>query len=209
MEMYRANLQTAGIIFGVIASISATLNPVRAENTPVSQNLLVNADFSEGPAAGSPNTVPAKWAFWQAENSGTCTWDGTAGNKSKGAVRVTGVKYASVYQAVAVKPTEQYSVKGVCRQSGAGNPWILIRWKTADGKWINDAKVDVTITPDTTTTTAGAVDQGTWQTLSGTLSVPENAANLVFMVVSGKSNTKSAVPEDIVWFDDLQLTKLP
>ena len=69
----------------------------------------------------------------------------------------------------------------------------MARWQTAEGKWTAEDR-DVRLGP-----AAGAVDPLSWREVTGIVSVPTGAGQLVVLAgVSGQRNH-----DDRVWFDDV------
>jgi hypothetical protein len=84
----------------------------------------------------------------------------------------------------------------VRKLQGEGDAWIRIRWKTAEDRWTAE-------THDKLILCEGPRDQ--WSEMLGVAEVPEGAGKLVILL--GASGRHS--PEDTVWYDDVELYRLP
>jgi hypothetical protein len=79
---------------------------------------------------------------------------------------------------------------------GSGDCWIRVRWQTAENKWIAEQK-DRIFFPE-------ATDES-WRKIFGVVEVPDDVGRLVILL--GVARQES--PEDVTWFDDVELHKLP
>ncbi len=166
-------------------------------------NLLTNADFSQSEivlpnghaSRWSDGHPPIGWSAWQEESSdGVFSWDQSVGD---GAARAAGVKGGCFIQSQPIESGQRYAVVARARTQGASNTWIRVRWQTADESWTAEHR-DLTFFP------GQPADDG-WRELFGTAEVPEDAGRLVILL--GVGNQASA--DDIAWFDDVELHRLP
>jgi hypothetical protein len=171
-------------------------------------NLLQNGNFSAG-QANVPQVngaadwqaagAPAHWSYWQATGSkGTFSQDnGTnSGNDQSGAARAAGVQNGCFTQRFDVKPGEMYAVLGKLKQVGQGVSWLRVRWQTPDNKFI-DPISDVWL--------HSVGDPQSWQKIEDLVTVPDGAGKMVILLVAGNQPTA----QDVVWFDDVAVYKLP
>ncbi|MBI3922012.1 MAG: hypothetical protein HY318_11395 [Armatimonadetes bacterium] len=162
-------------------------------------NLMINGDFSleeaktQGSAAADWVAGPAGWFFTAAK--GTCAWDRAVGATAKGSARTVEVNSGCLVQKVAVKPGEHYAVRTVCKLQGQGSAWVRISWQSPEEKWAK-GECDKQFFP------AGSAKE--WEEIFGIVEVPEGVGQLgILLSVSGETS-----PEDMAWFDDVQLCKL-
>jgi len=173
-------------------------------------NLARNGDFGAASAVsldGKPenyreNGPPAGWGAWQEEKShGTFTWDKAAnGGGALGAARAANVGGGCFIQSFRVRPGERYPVGALCRTAGRGEARIRVRWQTPDGHWTAEMQ-DRLMFPE-------PPDQpgpDAWSTLFGVVEVPEGVGRLVILL--GVAGQRS--PEDVAWFDRVELYQLP
>ena len=157
-------------------------------------NVARNGDFTSAPAvAGRP---PAHWHAWQQRSSrGTFTWDGKTGRSPKGSARAAAVADGCFLQSVDVKPGESYAVSAVTRRRGKGRTWVRVRWQTAAGRWTAETR-DKLLLPDQA--------RGDWREIFGVVDVPSGVGKLVVLL----SVTGQGSPQDMAWFDDVQVCRI-
>lgn len=169
-------------------------------------NLARNGDFSSDKAPGTaPGDVPedwkegrppAGWHAWQTKDSkGEFLWDREVGAKAKGSARAANVADGCFIQSHLVKPSERYAVKAVRRIQGNGDARIRVRWQTEDGKWTHETQDQFVLCDKPT---------AEWSELFGVVEVPQGVGRLVILL--GVSDQRS--PQDIIWYDDVELHKL-
>lgn len=154
-------------------------------------------------AAYHEGATPAGWHAWQTDNSkGTFTWDRQSGAPGgpPGAGRIAGVTDGCLIQDYHAKPGEYYAISALQRVAGKGQGAIRVRWQTADGKWIHETE-DVLIYPSPTAKPAS----GEWVRLFGVARVPDGVGRMV--VLLGASGQSAA--SDVIWYDDVEVHKLP
>lgn len=174
-------------------------------------NLIKNGDFSSGKEIGATGPIPTDWktdealpgwSSWQTEDSkGTFEWDPTvthSGEAGNGAVKVRNVgDGGSAIQVVTVNPGESYLLRAWVRTLEDNPGFIRVRWKTPDEmRWTQEGR-DVLLT-------APAAARGEWSQISGTITVPPDAGKLILLMM-----VESQSPKDALWFDDVELYKLP
>jgi len=153
-------------------------------------NLLANGDFSEGKAK------PASWLTWQDDKSkGTFALDPDVGGAAKGAARLSGMADGCFLQKVKAAPGKRFAVGAVRKMQGRGDALLIVRWQTADEKWVAEDK-------DVHLSAAGPRDA--WGKCFGVVEAPEGAANLVVLLLA--RGQPSA--EDVAWFDDVHVYAL-
>ena len=167
-------------------------------------NLARNGDFGSESATGAEGSAivwkegrpPAGWSAWQEDASkGAFTWDRETGATGKGSARAANVANGCFIQKYNVQPGEQYAVCGVRRLQGKGDASIRLRWQTGDSKWTAENQ-DVLLYAD------GPRDE--WREMFGMAEVPEGAGLLVILLgIRGQTT-----PEDVAWFDDVQISQL-
>jgi len=168
-------------------------------------NLVQNGDFS-AEAVKSPDGIeqkwreggpPAGWGVWQREGSkGTLAWDRATGVSGKGSAKAAGVADGCFLQSHPVSPGERYAVPAFCKRQGQSNAWLRIRWQTGEGHWTAEAQDQVVLSE---------LPQGQWQELFGVVEVPAGVGRLVILLGAGGQST----PQDVVWYDDVGLYKIP
>ena len=192
-------------------------------------SLARNGDFSSDRAqsldGGEEKYVegwpPAGWSSWQESKSkGTFTWDrqvdcGIATNLrdhpsdgarpgggivTKGSARAAGVAGGCFIQACRVKPGERYAVAALRRIQGQGDAGIRVRWQTADGRWTAEHSDKLVYAQEP----SQAASSG-WSKLFDVVEVPEGVGRLVILL--GASGQAS--PEDMAWYDHVELYRLP
>jgi hypothetical protein len=140
---------------------------------------------------------PAGWSAWQeATSHGKFTWDRDTGRAGKGSARAAGVSGGCFLQAHDVKPGQPYAARAFRRLQGKGNAWMRIRWQTADGRWTAEGQDQLFFCD-------GPPEN--WGEMFGVVEVPEDVGKLVILLcVSGQASA-----DDIAWFDDVELYRLP
>lgn len=174
-------------------------------------NLIENGDFSlpaedsaplkDARADWSTQGAPAGWSIWQHKTSkGTFTQDAGVNHSGRtgGSIRISGVRNGSLIQSVAVKPGESYLIRGWVRQEGEGTGFIWVRWQH-DGKFVDSSSSDslMTGTPN--------AERGSWRSIEGVTTAPAGASRLVVLLVAMKQASK----EESIWYDDIQLYRVP
>ena len=139
---------------------------------------------------------PAGWSAWQGKDSkGSFTWDQEAGVTGKGAAKASRVAEGCFLQSFHVAAGERYAVRASCRVHGRGSAWLRVRWQTSAGQWTAETQDRVFY---------GEASADNWRELLGMVEVPEQAGRLsILLGVAGQ-----AAPEDVVWFDDVELYRL-
>ena len=79
---------------------------------------------------------------------------------------------------------------------GAGDAWLRVRWQTSESAWTAESQDKIVYTDSRS---------GELQELFGVVEVPETAGRLVVLLGVGGQKT----PEDLCWFDDVELYRLP
>jgi hypothetical protein len=170
-------------------------------------NLTRNGDFSLDTLKSEDGAElkwkeggsPVGWGSWQQEDShGTFTWDRKQGAKSSGAAKANNISHGCFTQEHNLPKSDKgrYALRAVRKLQGEGDAWIRIRWKTAEDRWTAE-------THDKLILCEGPRDQ--WSEMLGVAEVPEGAGKLVILL--GASGRHS--PEDTVWYDDVELYRLP
>lgn len=130
-------------------------------------NLLLNSDFSKR----NPNGLPAEWWTWQADNShGIPAVEARALQWSKASQAVFG-------QNIPVTPGRQFAVSAWIKQAGQGAAFLVLRWKDAQGRWINENK-DVALWPSSTSQADG------WRESCGLVTVPVGSSEMIVIFVA-------------------------
>jgi len=207
------------VLPGINAAFTSIFHPATRDlsqrissllNDKAKINLLQNGDFSDiekaDPQKGARadwNTegAPANWSTWQQKNStGTFTQDNSVNHDGSagGAIRLSGIRNGSLIQAIDVKPGEIYLIRGWMRQAGEGNGFVWVRWQH-DGQFVESSASDSMITGKPT----GGSDS--WQQIEGIATVPEGASKLVVLLYAMRQDSA----EDNIWYDDLQIYKIP
>ena len=171
-----------------------------ARQTGTLKNLLVNGDFAaetvtlaDGSEAkyaeGGP---PAGWEQRLLNGKkGSFAWD-----RPQKAARLADVQEGDLRQTVAVEPEQFYAVRGLCRQQGRGDALIRIRWRTADGQWLHKEQ-DCFLCP------IEPVNGG--KEAFRVVQVPEKVTRMVVTLwVRGQGSA-----DDVTWFDDLEVFRVP
>ena len=167
-------------------------------------SLARNGDFSsakaprnEGPAADwKEGGTPAGWHRWQeATSKGAFTWDRATGAAAKGAARAANVANGCFIQSYPVEPGQHYAVRAVRRLQGRGDAWLRVRWQTPESRW-------TAVSQDKLIHAGGP--RGEWAELFGVAVVPEGVGRLVLLLGAAGQ----ATPEDVAWFDDVEVHRL-
>jgi hypothetical protein len=180
-------------------------------------NLLANGDFAQAkpaapeptpkpasePAAGAAghvltkkNSLPVAWGTWQdSKSKGTFALAPDVGAAAKGAARLSAVADGCFIQKIKTAPGKRFAVGAVRRIQGRGDALLVVRWQTADEKWIAEDK-------DVHLEAAGPRDA--WGKAFGVAEVPEGAASLVVLLLA--RGQLSA--DDVAWFDDVHVYAL-
>jgi len=87
-------------------------------------------------------------------------------------------------------------VRASCKRQGQGHACLRIRWQTSDSRWTAEAQDQVVLSE---------LPQGQWQELFGVVEVPAGVGRLVILLGAGGQST----PQDVVWYDDVGLYKIP
>jgi len=158
------------------------------------KNLLTSGDFAS--AEPAPKSEPARWGTWQdSKSKGTFAYDPHVGAAAKGSARLAGMADGCFIQRVKCEPGRRFAVEAVRRQQGRGDAVLIVRWQTADEKWIAEER-DVHI--------YSADPRDAWGKLFGVVEVPPGAGNLVILLlVRGQTGA-----DDIAWFDDVAVYAL-
>ena len=180
-------------------------------------NLLTNGDFAQAkpgasepapkptpePAAGAAghvvtkkNSLPVAWLTWQDDKSkGAFARDPDVGAAAKGAARLSGMADGCFIQKIKAAPGKRFAVGAVRRIQGRGDSLVIVRWQTADEKWVAEGR-------DVHLEAGGTRDA--WRKIFGVVEVPEGAANLVVLLLA--RGQPSA--DDVAWFDDVHVYAL-
>jgi len=179
-------------------------------NDKTKTDLLTNGNFSavekvtgQKSARADWNTegAPANWSTWQQKNStGTFTQDNKVNHSGStgGAIRLSGVRNGSLIQAIDVKPGATYLIRGWMRQTGEGMGFVWVRWQH-DGQFVESSASDSMMTGKPTD------KQDSWKKIEGIATVPEGASKLVVLLYAMRQDSA----EDNIWYDDLQIYKIP
>ncbi len=180
---------------GLTETLRQIKDPVGAARTVLDRekqagtavNLLHNPSFEK---KSDSSSYPDGWAFWQDDktSSGQGTWDGSFGN---GSTKLSGIAWGCFLQPVPAKEGERYYVSAQAKSVGYGYPYFVIRWQAADGSWVRveaDRRFDFL---------DGKAE--------GVVVVPAKAEKLVVQIAV--RNQESA--DDICWFDEIELYRIP
>ncbi len=167
-------------------------------------NLTRNGDFSAEKitfdgldVVWKDGACPAGWSSWQMHaGEGKFDWDREVGSAAKGAARMTGVSNGCFVQSYPVKAGERYAVHAVRKLQGRGDASIRVRWQTDKHAWTAEAQ-------DRMVFCEGSADP--WGELFGVAQVPEGVGRLVLLL--GAHGQQS--PDDVAWYDDVELYRLP
>ncbi len=181
----------------------------RASGQPA--NLARNGNLSADKAASFEGAEvayheggnPAGWDSWQDEKSkGAFTWDRqtTAPGNPPGAARLAGVANGCFIQSFRVQPGERYAVSALQRIQGKGQGAINVRWQTAEGKWTCEVQ-DVFVYTQAVTAPASSA----WAEMFGAVQVPAGAGRMVILLGAAEQPTAS----DVIWYDNVEVYKLP
>jgi hypothetical protein len=98
-------------------------------------------------------------------------------------------------QRVKSSPGKRFAVGAVRKMQGRGDALLIVRWQTADEKWIAEDK-------DVHLIAAGPRDA--WGKCFGVVEVPDGAANLVILLLArGQPSV-----DDVAWFDQVHVYAL-
>jgi len=167
-------------------------------------NLMRNGDFAAETVTfdgreekWQKDGRPAGWSAWQeATSHGKFTWDRDTGHAGKGSARAAGVSGGCFLQSHDVKPGQRYAAGAFRRLRGKGDAWMRVRWQTSDGHWTAEG-YDRLLFCD------GPPQN--WGEMFGVVEVPGGAGKLVILLcVSGQASA-----DDVAWFDDVELHRLP
>jgi len=218
------------VLPGVTDALRATADPqywieqekrkfAALEKTGTLVNLVSNGSFDNTDLAGrtADHTTPQldwknstninDWSTWQKAVKDTPpghfqrdTGIDHTGKTGSAAARISGMTVSgTLIQSIDVKPGERYAVRAwqrFAQANGKGN--ITVRWQDANRNWQAEQQ-DVPIQPPHNT------KAGAWHQLTGFVTVPDGVARLVLLL--GARNQTSA--DDVVWYDDVQVYKLP
>ena len=196
---------------GTEKAMKLAKNPIEQGKTELKElkaqgkafNLAKNSDMSMPPSSteviGSPadkwtnGLAPSGYATYGNGSRGGFSQDITTGFNDKFSAKATGVNGGFI-QTIPVKPFEWYVVEVLGKKTG-GDISATVRWKTADGKWLNTYDdLDFYFLDN-----AG----NGWNKATGTVRVPAEAGQLVVLLsTSGQSST------DTCWFDDLGIYQI-
>ncbi|MCX5683251.1 MAG: hypothetical protein NT049_06160, partial [Planctomycetota bacterium] len=159
-------------------------------------NLLANGDFAKPAPGEKKNSLPEAWGAWQdSKSKGTFALDPDVGAAAKGAARLSGMADGCFIQKIKAAPGKRFAIGAMRRIQGRGDALLIVRWQTADEKWIAEVK-------DVPLEAAGPRDA--WGKAFGVAEVPEGAANLVILLLA--RGQLSA--DDVAWFDDVHVYSL-
>jgi hypothetical protein len=159
-------------------------------------NLLANGDFSKPAPGVKKSSLPEAWGTWQdSKSKGTFALDSDVGAAGKGSARLAGMADGCFIQKVKAAPGKRFAVGAVRRMQGGGDAIMIVRWQTADEKWIAEVK-------DVHLHAAGPRDA--WRKIFGVAEVPEGAANLVVLLMA----RGQLLADDVAWFDDVHVYSL-
>lgn len=156
-------------------------------------NLVINHDFSIPPKEGSK--LPYGFSSWQNEKSvtGEFLWDGTVGNGSAFARKVT---WGCLIQKHKVLPGEILYVSAMGLRNGASHIDLMVRWQDGDGKWTAESKDAIfNFKPY----------ENKWLKAEGVVEAPQNVGFLLILL-NVKNQTGN---NDDCWFDNIELYRLP
>jgi hypothetical protein len=203
---------------GIVQTMNHAVHPLMTAEQEIAEmkksgtlvNLLQNGDFSSAKAnvaapADAPKDwnligAPAHWGNWQSGKShGVFAQDNNVNHTGTngGAARMAGIDNGCFLQSIEVKPGESYAVIAWMRQTGKGVGWIRVGWQTAEGKWAEESS-SVLLSSD------GDGPSENWREIKGVVNVPEGAGKMVILLNAANQTS----PQDVVWFDDVQVYKL-
>ena len=84
----------------------------------------------------------------------------------------------------------------MCKVQGHGNAWLRVRWQTGDGRWTAETQDKIFF---------GEMPPDKWRELFGVVEVPADVGRLVILLGVGGQST----PQDVIWYDDAGLYRLP
>ena len=168
-------------------------------------NLLQNGDFGAEkltlggqPLVWKEGGPPVGWSAWQADGSkGTFLWDRQTGAGGPGSVKLAGVANGCLLQAIVVQPGQRYAVQARCRRTGQGQVHLRIRWQTPESRWTREDQDALAYPADQ----SGSA----WTELFTVVEVPEGVGKLlVLLSAQGQKST-----DDVAWFDDVLVVRIP
>lgn len=182
------------------------------------ENLLTNGDFSAErrvvagrEEVGRDGGRPIAWSAWQAESSrGRFEWDRREGRTGAGSARAAGAANGCFLQACDVQPGQRYVAWAWVRQTGRGQPALRVRWQTPEGRWTAESRDVLALAEPAGQTVISSAPNGAptvqpWRELIAAVEAPPEAGKLLMLLlVDGQQ-----VDEDVVWFDDAALYRLP
>jgi hypothetical protein len=168
-------------------------------------NLTRNGDFSLAMAKSMDGSddkwhegrTPAGWTAWQKDGpQGTFTWDRSAGAAGAGAAKANRVAGGCLIQNYKAAAGERYAIRAAYKVHGNGNAWLRVRWQTPEGQWTAETQDKLIY---------GPTSSDRWQQLFGVVEVPERAGRLLILLAV----EDQSAADDVAWFDDVELYKLP
>jgi len=105
------------------------------------------------------------------------------------------VKWGCFLQSHPVSPGDRHAVQADCLARGSSQPTLIVRWQTAEGRWIHEAD---------DRKFGFKPREGEWRQAFGVVTVPPRAGKLVILLnVTGQLTEK-----DVCWYDNLALYRL-
>ena len=152
-------------------------------------NLLQNPEFAES---------TANWSFWQDKPLGTYSWD-------NGSAKVSRVQWGCILQNVQpVKSGEYYYAAMDCKQQGAGQFNMRIRWKDAEDKYTREAEDRMfSFEMEPERFDGRPLSEG-WLRAEGVFRIPEDVSGI--QIQGGIRN--QSTDADAVWFDNAVLIRI-
>ncbi len=153
---------------GITAAVEFARRPlemaVKERRKQPRPNLLVNGSFEEGMNAWSDaGTAPPKIGHGRGIEGGA-------------AADFSGIEDGLVIQQIKVQPGKFYYVGALAKTAGNGVSYLLARWVTPAGKWVQEFGV-----PDSVLTFQPTGDSD-WKCAEEVFLAPENAAHLLIGV---------------------------
>ncbi len=142
---------------------------------------------------------PAGWHHWigTVAHTGTpvLTWERTGGHTGPRCVSLQGcVGAVCVIQSVPVTARTNYQVTVWARASSPDTACtLLVRWQTADGKWVAG---------ETSAALPATAAHDTWQPIAVTARAPQDAGRLVILLSANEQG-----PNGKCWFDDVAVSR--
>ncbi len=161
-----------------------------AKDEPAGKNLLHNANFE---AASPDGNQAAHWYNSGAPSGGRFKVISNEGRDQSNAAMVYST-HGSFIQFIRVKPGEKYYASAYVRASNQAKVYLMIRYKTKKGKWIELKDKEYKVSADGTYA---------WQLLQGSVTVPPEAAQMHIML--GANFIQDG---EFVLFDDAVVKKL-